>query len=68
MGPIIFSIFINDIPGNKSNDNVLYFMNEKAIPMDDSIKDLGVIYNKDMKFHDHICKITSSARSRLAVI
>ena len=52
----------------KGNENASYFMNEELISMDDSIKDLGVNFNNDMKFHNHICKITATARSRLAVI
>ena len=121
LGPVLFSIFINDIPEGinsriklfaddtkifnsacnhkllqddliilskwsdkwilpfnvekcmvlhygKKNENVGYKMNGKTISEDIIVKDLGVYFTNDLKFHHHICKITATANSRLGVI
>ena len=43
-------------------------MSDIAISTGDFIKDLGVIFQKDLKFDEHICKVYSTANSRLGII
>ena len=121
LGPLLFSIFINDLPnevhshikifaddtklynstGNfnllsddlnalvswsnrwllpfnvdkckilhygKHNEGYLYYMDGSVLSEDSSIKDLGVIFQDDLKFDEHISKICATANSRLGLI
>ena len=44
-------------------------MNGKTISEDIIVKDLGVYFTNDLKFHQHICKIIATgSNSRLEVI
>ena len=121
LGPILFTIFINDIPVNisssikifaddtkiynncnfhnvlqedlsnltcwsnkwllpfnvdkckvihygKANPIVEYIMDDNVLSSDTSIKDLGILFQNNLKFDEHISKITSAANSRLGII
>ena len=52
----------------KHNANVSYSMNDVVVPDDTSIKDLGVTFQDDLKFDEHISRICATANSRLGVI
>ena len=43
-------------------------MNDVVVPDDTHIKDLGVTFQDDLKFEEHISKICATANSRLGVI
>ncbi len=52
----------------KSNPNVEYIMEGKELASDTTIKDLGITFQSNLKFDEHISKITSAANSRLGII
>ena len=52
----------------KKNINVDYSMNSNAITSNHCIRDLGILFQDDLKFSEHINKIVSSANSRLGII
>ena len=121
LGPILFTIFINDIPSGiksymkifaddtkiyndirnstvlqndldklvgwskkwllpfniekckvihygKKNVDLEYFMDNRLLLQDTTIKDLGIVFDKDLKFDQHINIITSSANGRIGII
>ena len=121
LGPLLFTIFINNIPANidscikifaddtkiynsVSNSNVLsldlltlvqwsekwllpfnvdkckvihygrqddvtvYYMDGRVVSEDTHIKDLGVNFQNNLKFDEHICNICATANSRLGII
>ncbi len=121
LGPLLFTIFINDLPDNvishikifaddtkiynsidnslvlnsdlntlvdwsdrwllpfnidkckvlhygKRNAETMYYMNGNVVSTDSFIKDLGVTFQSNFKFDNHISKICATANSRLGII
>ena len=52
----------------KKNPKQGYVMNGNIISPSPSIKDLGITFQDNLSFDQHICKITSMANSRLGII
>ena len=59
---VIFYIF------GKNNPNIEYNMEEKLISASRTIKDLGIIFEDDFKFEEHMSKIFNNANSKLGII
>ena len=47
----------------KNNPNIEYNMEEKLISASRTIKDLGIIFEDDFKFEEHMSKIINNANS-----
>ena len=45
-----------------------YNIQGNLIPPSESVKDLGVIIDDKLKFHDHVASVTAKANRTLAVI
>ena len=52
----------------KNNNQTDYIMNNVMVPKGDTMKDLGITFQSNLKFDNHISSITSSANSRLGII
>ena len=52
----------------KGNPKTDYIMNDITLSTGPSIKDLGITFQDNLSFDDHISKITSAANSRLGII
>ena len=52
----------------RTNQEYQYIMNTKVLPNGSAIKDLGITFQNNLKFDDHISNICKTARSRLGVI
>ncbi len=52
----------------RHNIDTQYFMNNMLLAADDSIKDLGVLFQSNLKFDQHIHTITASANGRIGII
>lgn len=51
-----------------SNDRFVYTMDDKALAAEAIIKDLGIVFQEDLKFGKHINLIVASANSKLGII
>jgi len=52
----------------KHNTHISYKLGDKDISSNNLIKDLGVIFQDDLSFKEHINKIVASANSKLGII
>ena len=52
----------------KNNPNIEYNMEEKLISASRTMKDLGIIFEDDFKFEEHMSKIINNANSKLGII
>ena len=59
---VIFYILVKTTP------NIEYNMEEKLISASRTIKDLGIIFEDDFKFEEHMSKIINNANSKLGII
>ena len=52
----------------KNNPNIEYSMEEKLISARRTIKDLGIIFEDNFKFEEHMSIIIDNANSKLGII
>ena len=52
----------------KNNPNIEYSMDEKPISASRTIKDLGIIFEDNFKFGEHMRNIINNANSKLRII
>ena len=52
----------------KNNPNIEYSMDEKLISASRTIKDMGIIFEDDFKFEEHMSIIINNANSKLGII
>ena len=59
---VIFYILVKTIP------NIEYSMDKKLISASRTIKDLGIIFEDNFKFEEHMSIIINNANSKLGII
>ena len=65
---MVLSNKCNILHFGKTNPNIEYSMDEKCISASRTIKELGIIFEENFKFEEHMSKIINNANSKFGII